>query len=191
MPSAGGASAPSKRETTSSRCAWNRSCSKRCCGRRCRRRREGGRAGGRSGTYLPTRGAERQCWTSSPQRMWEGWCHLWKRRTPGARCQSGSSGNGGSGKRNGRRRWRSWVPRGNWGAGEELPLFLPTPLHGISGRGVGGGRPFSFVTFLCDSLGTHRYFSWNRPGRRAKGELATCRYCADCGQEQRAKCMPP
>jgi len=34
-------------------------------------------------------------------------------------------------------------------------------------------------------------FSWDRPGRRAKGELATSRHRADCGQENWAKCTPP
>jgi len=52
----------------------------------------------------------RQCWTFSPLRTWEGWCRRWKRKTtPEARCLSGSSGSGVSGKRNGRERRRRWV----------------------------------------------------------------------------------
>jgi len=47
-------------------------------------------------------------------------------------------------------------------------------------RGGGGGCGFplllSFVIFLST-------FHWDRPGRRAKGVLATSRHCADCGQE--------
>jgi len=78
---------------------------------------------------------------------------------------------------------------GELGAGEELPLFLPTPLHSIGGRGVGDERVFPLLlSFVIP--GTHRYFSRDRPGRRAKGELATCRHRADCGQENRPKCTP-
>jgi len=36
----------------------------------------------------------------------------------------------------------------------------------------------SFVIFLVRLIS-----SWDRPGRRAKGELATCCHYADCGQE--------
>ena len=34
-------------------------------------------------------------------------------------------------------------------------------------------------------------FSWDRPGRRAKGDLAMSRFRADCGPENWAKCTPP
>ena len=81
----------------------------------------------------PTGDVGRQCRTSSPPRMWEGWCCLWeKRATLGARCQSGSSESAESGKRKGkrRRRRRRWVPGGGGeggGAGEEPPSFLTAP----------------------------------------------------------------
>jgi len=85
--------------------------------------KETGRCG-RSGIYTPIGDADRRCWTSSPQRMWEGWCRLWKRVTlePGVRV--GAPGTPGAGR-----------GMGGGGAGcyrgirvgEERPLFLPTP----------------------------------------------------------------
>ena len=171
MPSAGGASAPRKRETTSSRCARNGRCSKRCCGQRCRRRREGGRAGGRSGTYLPTKGAERQCSTSSPQWMWEGWCHCGKRwrrepdvrmgapRAPGAgRGTGGGGGEAGCCRRLGRRRGTTAV-------------LTHTLLHDIGRRGVWRRGALSVVSFPLSGSLDASTLSWDRPRRRAKGSL--------------------
>ena len=40
----------------------------------------------------------------------------------------------------------------------------------------------SFVSLFAISL-VRATSSWDRPGRRAKGELAMCRHRADCGQE--------
>jgi len=62
-------------------------------------------------------------------------------------------------------------------------------LHGIGRRRVGDGR-FSFVTFLCGFLGAHLIFL-GQAWAEGKGELATCRHCADCGRENWVKCTPP
>ena len=171
MPSAGGASAPRKRETISSRRARNGRCSKRCVGRRCRRRREGGGAAGRSGTYLATKGAERQCWTSSPLRMWEGWCRRWMRKTtPELRCLSGSSGSGGSGKRSGGERRRRWGLWRDGGQGRTPAVPSHPSIHGTGRRGVGDGSRVSFVLSSVYFFG-RVYFLWGQAGRRAKGSF--------------------
>ena len=62
-------------------------------------------------------------------------------------------------------------------------------FHGISGgRAVGSGSCVAFViSFVINFLLLFR----DRPGRRATGELATCRHCADSGREKRTKCTPP
>jgi len=100
-------------------------------------------------------GVDRQCWTSSPQRTWGGWCHRWKRRTPGVRCQSGSSGSAGSRRRRGRN------PR----------CFFPPP-HSSHRRARSRRRIalFFLLSPLSISLDAST-FSWDRPGRRAKGCL--------------------
>jgi len=62
-------------------------------------------------------------------------------------------------------------------------------IYGIGGRGVGDGR-FSLVTFFCDLLGAHFIFL-GQAWAEGRGELATCRHRADCGQENGVKCTPP
>jgi len=123
----------------------------------------------------------RRCWTSSPQRMWEGWCPLWSRVTPGVRCQSGSSGIAGSGKRSGRRRRRSWVLWGKWVPGRNCRCSYPRPPSWHRLRRSRERVALSLYSFFCSflyllSLGTG---AW----AECKGELPTCRRRADCGQE--------
>jgi len=68
-----------------------------------------------------------QCWTFSPPRTWEGWCHRWKRKAaPQVKCRSGSSGSAGSGRRS-RREREALGAVDDIGDGEELPWFLRTP----------------------------------------------------------------
>jgi len=64
-------------------------------------------------------------------------------------------------------------------------------LHGVCRNGIGAGRRLSFVLsfvlharfpFFCNSLGAHLIF-WGQAWVEGKGELATCRHCADSGQE--------
>jgi len=47
---------------------------------------------------------------------------------------------------------------------------------------VGAAFLCSFFS-LSSVLPLVRLLSWDRPGRRANGELATCRLRADCGRE--------
>ena len=56
-------------------------------------------------------------------------------------------------------------------------------------RSRGTGCAFLCFFPLLISLGAST-LCWDKPGQRAKGELATSRHCADCGQENRAKCTP-
>jgi len=80
------------------------------------------------------------------------------------------------------------------GAGGESPLFLPTPAFMAS---VGEGA-VSFVFSFVISLGRNipswdqgplsplillSPFPWLWFWAEGKGELATCRHCADSGQE--------
>jgi len=77
------------------------------------------------------------------------------------------------------------------GDGEELPLFLPPP-HSWYRQARSRGRVtlsflvLSFVNFLGRS-----YSFLGQAWAEGKGELATSRHRADCGQENRAKCTPP
>jgi len=82
---------------------------------------------------------------------------------------------------------REWMEE--QGAGAEEPgargggiTFVPAHarLHGVRRYGVGAGFSFlfSFVIPLVRITQTR-----DRPGRRAKGVLATSRHCADSGQE--------
>jgi len=167
-PSAGGVSAPGKRETASSRCVRNGRCNRRLCGRRCRRRPGDGRTGGWSGIRWPMGDVGRQCWTSSPPLMWKGWCRLWKRR----------------------RRPTSWVPRRNWVPGRSCRCSYPHPLHGIGGQGVGDG-PCFLCYFLCDFLCARLIIFLGQAWAESKGEVATCCHRADSGREKRIKCTPP
>ena len=64
------------------------------------------------------------------------------------RCQSGSSRSAGSGKRNGRRRRRSLVLRGNWVPGRNCYCSCPRPTHGIGGQGIGDGHASSVSSFV-------------------------------------------
>ena len=162
-----------KRDTTSSRCVRNERYSRRFSGRKCRRRPRGGRAGGRSGTYWAMGDVGRQCWTFSPLRMCEGWCHRWKRVTPGVRCQSGSSESGWSGKRNRRRRRRGWVPRGNWVQGRSHRCSCPCLRSWYRQRR--SEKESRFFPFIFPSVTVSFVFSlvritssWDRPGWRAK-----------------------
>jgi len=72
----------------------------------------------------------------------------------GSRAQGGGGGAGGRGR-------TTTVPT------------HPT-LHGIGGGGVGREAALSFVFSYIVFLGAHS-FHWERPGRRALGELATSR----------------
>ena len=112
-----------------------------------------------------------------------------ERVTPGVRSESGSSGSAGSGKRNGRRRRRSWAPGRIWCRGGTAAVLAHALFHGIGGRGVGDGC-FSFVTFLCYFLGAHLIFL-GQAWAEGEGELAACRHRADCGQENWVNCTPP
>ena len=82
------------------------------------------------------------------------------------------------------------------GDGEEpsCSFHRAPPVHGIGWRGVGGGHAsfgsFLFVISFVISLVRNHLFSRDRPGRRAKGELATSR-CADCGEETDCKYSSP
>ena len=83
---------------------------------------------------------------------------------------------------------------GQLSVGVELPLFLFTPpLHGTGRRGVGAwGRcplffPLSLICYLLGAL----YIFLGQAWAEGKGELATCRHRADCGQEKCVKCTPP
>jgi hypothetical protein len=82
------------------------------------------------------------------------------RGTQRARHQSGSSGNGGSEKRRGEWRPRSWVPR------LKNRCFSPRPLHGICGRGVCceghvlSFCSFPFFSFMFFPLSLHLSFPW-------------------------------
>jgi len=60
-----------------------------------------------------------------------------------------------------------------------VAYYRPAWIHG---RWVDGGGSRRRKASHNGSLG---------PGRRAKRELATSRHCADCGQENWAKCTPP
>ena len=68
-------------------------------------------------------------------------------------------------------------------------LLVPLQCLGQA-RTRGTGRAFLSFFPLLISLGAST-LSWDRPGRRAKGELATSRHHADYGQENWAKCTPP
>ena len=65
--------------------------------------------------------------------------------------------------------------------GEEQPLFLPTPLHGI-GRRVGGCCASSCL-FICRLSLVRITSSWDRPGRRANRGACNEPPSADCGRE--------
>ena len=109
---------------------------------------------------------------------------LWKRATPQVRCQSGSSGSAGSGKRSGRRRCR--VPWTTWALGRNFRCPFP-PLRSWHRQARIRGQVALFsLSFLCCFLCKFPWgastLSWDRPGRRAKG-LATSRHRADSGQE--------
>ena len=53
-------------------------------------------------------------------------------------------------------------------------------------------RPDGVVAGSTKRLASRFYqLKTGRAGRRAQGELATSRHCADCGQENWAKCAPP
>jgi len=75
---------------------------------------------------------------------------------------------------------------GELGGGAEPLLFPPPHVHGIGRGGMRPGSASSFVISLVRILS-----SWERPGRRAIGELATSRHRADSGRETRTKCMLP
>jgi len=91
-------------------------------------------------------------------------------------------------EREGRGEWRrrSWVPRG----GTAIPP--DALLCGVHGRGVRGGLRFPLFFLL---LGLFSFaiplvrviFSWDRPGRRAKGSL----HRADSGRETWMKSALP
>ena len=59
-------------------------------------------------------------------------------------------------------------------------------VHGIGRGGMRSGSAFSFVISLVRIIS-----SWDRPGRRAKGVLATSRHRADSGRENRTKYTLP
>ena len=85
---------------------------------------------------------------------------------------------------------------GELGDGRATAVPSHPIVHGVVRRGVGGGGDrcaflvFSFgISFVVSLV---RVISWwERPGRRANGERATCRHRADSGQENWAKCTPP
>jgi len=128
-----------------------------------------------------TLGAAERFLTSSPLQMWKDGFR--SRKTQGARCQSGSSESGGSGKKERGGRQRSWAT-GRVGCRGGATLFLPTPASRAS-TGVGDGCAFpcllsSFLghDFLCMYFLLR--FPWcasilsrDRPAE-GKGELATC-----------------
>jgi len=73
------------------------------------------------------------------------------------------------------------------GAGEDFRCSFPHPLTWHrQARTRGTGRAFPSFFLLLISLGAST-LSWDRPGRRAKGELVTSRHCADCGREKLGK----
>ena len=136
------------------------------------------RAGGRSGIYFPMGDVGRRCWAFSPQRMWEGWCRLWKRVTPGVRLQSRSSGSAGSGKRNERWRRRSGVLREDGVPGRNCRCSCPRPPSWHLRTRLSGG-PLFLCHFLCDFL-CARLICLGQAWAEGEGDLATCRHCADC-----------
>jgi len=74
------------------------------------------------------------------------------------------------------------------GAGEELPLFLPTPSFMASADKKYGMGHFSFVissSFLWFSILAGKAWA------EGKGELATCRHRAHCGRDKWIKYTPP
>jgi len=137
-----------------------------------------------------TLGAAERFLTSSPLQMRKDGFR--SRKTQGARCQSGSSESGGSGKKERGRRQRSWAT-GRVGCRGGATLFLPTPASRAS-TGVGDGCAFpcllsSFLghDFLCMYFLLR--FPWcasilsrDRPAE-GKGELATCHHRADSGED--------
>ena len=91
--------------------------------------------------------------------------------TPRVRCQRGSFGSAGSGRKSGGRCGGFW----GWGGAAAVPTHAP--LHGIGGRGVGpwGRFPLFFpLSFFCYFLGAS-YIFLGRAWAEGKGELATCR----------------
>jgi len=80
------------------------------------------------------------------------------------------------------REWVEGAEARELGAGGGSPPFLPTRLHGVRRR----GEAISLVSFLSHTLfnflGAHHIFL-GQVWAEAKGELTTCRHCADSGQE--------
>jgi len=84
---------------------------------------------------------------------------------------------------------REWLEEQGAGAEEQdagggnYRCSYPRPTswrRQVRSRGTGCAFPL-FLPFVI-SLGASTLY-WDRPGRRAKGVLATSRHCADCGQE--------
>jgi len=116
-------------------------------------------------------------------------CGRRRRRQPDVRMGPPGAPGAGRGTRGGGGGTGCCGRLGRWGG--TTAVLAHALLHGIGRRGVGGRGALSFISFpLLSSLGAST-LSWDRPGRRAKGELATGRHCADCVQENRAKCTPP
>jgi len=82
---------------------------------------------------------------------------------------------------------------GSGGRGGTAVVPAHIRLHGVLSDGVGGDHSFvlSFVLHVCSSPCVLSFVfslvrtihSRDRPGRRAKGVLATSRHCVDSGQE--------
>jgi len=104
----------------------------------------------------------------------------------GSEVSEWSSGRAGSGKKRGRRRCRRWVPKASWTVGHNPHCSYPPPRSWHRRGRSEVGSAFSFVISLVRIIS-----SWDRPGRRAKGELATSRHRADSGRENWTKCTPP
>jgi len=76
----------------------------------------------------------------------------------------------------------------------ELPLFRPMPPFMAPADEEYDCEDGHLCSFLCLSFVIslmRSSSSWDSPGQKAKGELATCRHSADCGQQNRVKYTPP
>jgi len=90
----------------------------------------------------------------------------------GARRQNGSSESGRSGKRNRRRRQRSWVLRKARAPERNYRCSYPRrPSWHRQARSRETGCAFLYFFPFVKFLGRVYFYSWDRPGRRAKGSL--------------------
>jgi len=78
----------------------------------------------------------------------------------------------------------------DWATGRNFRCSFPPLIYGIGRRGGGDGSQFSFVLSFVNFL-RHICSFLGQVWAEGKGELATSRHRADCGQENRTKCTPP